>query len=635
MDGVGGQIFEIAQWVLLGCILLLFIPFRHVTRITASRILKTDAHTVWTMGVAVADFAPGDRPGNPLLPATIAGYRKVSDSPAVHEYKLDTSGGQGRTFTTMRTRTLVSEPPRRHVSTVEDVNGAPYPLGRDSRISLTLEDVPGGVRYTQSHVLVTRSLSHDLATRHAYAKQLNRVVRYFNAGKTDAPASARRGILTRLALTVLAVGSFALAFGWAFGIGLALILLLHEFGHWLAMRLMGYPKARLTLVPFLGGVAMPGQPFKSQWDNAVCVLMGPGLSAGLCAAGLLVSHVFWPQGAQNRIELAGSWMPFGDLRALIDEALAATGLVNLAQFIPVVPLDGGQLVRLMIQRHGSNAARLVAFVFAGLACVIAIATQFYLLAPIALIGVMLMSQQGIGAQLPIAMTLRQRLVILAGSLAALGVLTAASAPILAFLAGYNSPREAMAFLTGQRQPMPGAEGSGEVEPVFDVRWPPLDGLDQSTWVYGGDGKDPRHERRQWGYTLDPKPEALIWVADTSETSGAVKDRGAVAADIRTSVRSKGLSLTLAQEDVALATRHGPFAAIPFTIQSKAAPRNCIGFAGYANGGARYVYGHFCAATGGQPKIQDVVCLLDGLALAGGTGAPPAPGCAAPASAAAQ
>ncbi len=439
---IGEQIFTVAQWVLFGGLVLLFAPFRHTTRFRRSRMLKATAQQVWDKMVDFPDFTPETRPtDNPLLSPLLAGYRKISDDPLRHDMTLDMSRGRRTTMTTMRARTLEQQPPHRTVVTIEDMNGVPYPMGKNAALEICLEDTPGGVRLMYNHRFETRSLLHDLMSRYNYNKQLNQAARYFKDGTSSDALAGWRGVAIRLALTLLTVASFSLAFGWWFGAGLALMVLLHEFGHWSAMRLMGYPKARFTLLPFLGGAATPGEPYRSQFHRAVCVLMGPGVSAAVCAVLLAAGDLLASRLSASQIELLNATAMF-------------LGLLNLSQLIPMAPLDGGQLLQLLVQRTGSDIARWVAMAVSGVTCLIAVRFGLYLFIPIALIGIMGLSQTRPQQLLPetVEMTGRQRLAVLAGTIATVAMLTFASAPMLAGIAGYDSPRAAVAALTGWRDP---------------------------------------------------------------------------------------------------------------------------------------------------------------------------------------
>jgi hypothetical protein len=60
-------------------------------------------------------------------------------------------------------------------------------------------------------------------------------------------------------LSILAVGTFALWLGWIGAVMLTAVLILHEFGHLIAMRLTGQP-ARAMRVPLFGDVALANHP---------------------------------------------------------------------------------------------------------------------------------------------------------------------------------------------------------------------------------------------------------------------------------------------------------------------------------------------------------------------------------------
>ncbi len=123
----------------------------------------------------------------------------------------------------------------------------------------------------------------------------------------------------------LAVGGYALIWGWAFGVGFVLLIAVHELGHYLEARRQGLDPALPVFVPFLGAyVALRNAPF-DPWRNALVSLAGPVLG-GLGAAAVLVVG-----------ELR-------DDRFLL--ALAYTGFfLNLINLIPAGPLDGGHLLR--------------------------------------------------------------------------------------------------------------------------------------------------------------------------------------------------------------------------------------------------------------------------------------------------
>ena len=138
-----------------------------------------------------------------------------------------------------------------------------------------------------------------------------------------------------LAVTIVSTGVTALLyaqlFGWAFGIGVVLLILIHESGHLVVARLMGLPVTLPVLIPFLGAFVSMKQAPKTVAQESLMAVGGPvlgSLAAGLCYAGALL-------------------MPNTSTGQLL-RALAYFGfLINLFNLVPVTPLDGGRVLSLL------------------------------------------------------------------------------------------------------------------------------------------------------------------------------------------------------------------------------------------------------------------------------------------------
>ncbi len=127
-----------------------------------------------------------------------------------------------------------------------------------------------------------------------------------------------------MAVSVVAYGSI---WGFAFGAGFVLLLLVHEMGHVIALRREGIKASAPMFIPFMGAVISA----RSLGDNALAEarvgLAGPILGSIGAAACILVWHA------------TGNDMW---------RALAYTGfLLNLFNLLPVVPLDGGRAMAAM------------------------------------------------------------------------------------------------------------------------------------------------------------------------------------------------------------------------------------------------------------------------------------------------
>jgi Zn-dependent protease len=129
-------------------------------------------------------------------------------------------------------------------------------------------------------------------------------------------------LFTTSASMLVSIGAYALIWGWAFAVGLVLLLLLHEIGHVIQLRREGVEASAPMFIPFLGAVIAA----RSMGDDAA---------------------------AEARVGLAGPLL--GSLAALVPlaiwlatgnefwQALAYVGfLINLLNLLPVLPLDGGR-----------------------------------------------------------------------------------------------------------------------------------------------------------------------------------------------------------------------------------------------------------------------------------------------------
>lgn len=119
----------------------------------------------------------------------------------------------------------------------------------------------------------------------------------------------------------IAVGGYALIWGWRFAVGFVLLILVHELGHFVEAKRQGLNPSLPVFIPFLGAyVVMKNAPF-DPWRNLLVSAAGP-------FAGGLASLAVW--GAGEAL----------DSRLLV--ALAYVGfLLNLFNLIPFRPLDGG------------------------------------------------------------------------------------------------------------------------------------------------------------------------------------------------------------------------------------------------------------------------------------------------------
>jgi stage IV sporulation protein FB len=120
---------------------------------------------------------------------------------------------------------------------------------------------------------------------------------------------------------------------------LLLVIIVHEGGHYLAMRTLGYRDIKLFFIPFFGALISGNYEGITPFRRALMILAGPlpGIMAG--AACLL-------------------WVDV-ELHPLIHRSGLLFLLLNLFNLLPVKPLDGGQLLFTAFPRR----ARMVQLVF--------------------------------------------------------------------------------------------------------------------------------------------------------------------------------------------------------------------------------------------------------------------------------
>lgn len=117
---------------------------------------------------------------------------------------------------------------------------------------------------------------------------------------------------------------------WVIAIAAIWGLLVHEYGHVLAMNRLGMGPARIYIIPFLGGVARGQRMPESEWHGVLVSLAGP-------AFGLLAAIPF----------LAGFAIQ-GD-RLWLD-GVFAIAIINLVNLAPAPPLDGSKAIGPVLAR---------------------------------------------------------------------------------------------------------------------------------------------------------------------------------------------------------------------------------------------------------------------------------------------
>jgi len=122
---------------------------------------------------------------------------------------------------------------------------------------------------------------------------------------------------------VVSLFAYAVKWGFWFGLGLVLLILIHELGHAIVIRAKGLRAGAMVFIPFIGGaVTLKDQP-RSVYVDAQIGLAGPilGTIAAFVALGLY------------------QWTGLG-----LYLGIAYAGfIINLLNLMPIGPLDGGRI----------------------------------------------------------------------------------------------------------------------------------------------------------------------------------------------------------------------------------------------------------------------------------------------------
>src|SRR5437763_16679421 len=129
-------------------------------------------------------------------------------------------------------------------------------------------------------------------------------------------------LFTTAGSMLVSVGAYALLWGWQFGLGFVLLLLVHETGHAIQLRREGMKATAPVFIPFLGAyIGMKEMP-KDAAAEARVGLAGPVLGS---IGALVPLAIFLATGSD------------------LFRALAFLGFfINLFNLLPVLPLDGGR-----------------------------------------------------------------------------------------------------------------------------------------------------------------------------------------------------------------------------------------------------------------------------------------------------
>ena len=143
------------------------------------------------------------------------------------------------------------------------------------------------------------------------------------------------------------------------------IVIVHELGHFLAMKFYRYSELGIFFIPLLGAYVSGTKREVSQKQSAIILLAGP-------LPGIILGVIFYIIDNNS----VNGYYPFDISMSRIALLLILLNLINL---LPIYPLDGGQLLNRVFLDEESILSKVFVFLSAALMCWIAWKLNFYIL----------------------------------------------------------------------------------------------------------------------------------------------------------------------------------------------------------------------------------------------------------------
>lgn len=165
------------------------------------------------------------------------------------------------------------------------------------------------------------------------------------------------------------IALFMLVFGMdmVYIAAILIVLLIHEFGHFFAMKAFKYNNVKLFFIPLLGAYVTGKKHTISQRQMSIVILAGPlpGIIIGSC---LVLYNLYYPN---ERVQMLGNIFCY----------------INLFNLLPFIPLDGGRLLETLFVNQ--NHIIRVIFTIISVVCMLVIAMLFesliFLIIPVSMI----------------------------------------------------------------------------------------------------------------------------------------------------------------------------------------------------------------------------------------------------------
>lgn len=172
--------------------------------------------------------------------------------------------------------------------------------------------------------------------------------------------------IIKVVLAGASVAAYSWFFSFQFAAALIACLVFHEYGHIRAMKYFGMKTKGIYLIPFVGGLAVTDEKINTRWQDVVISIMGP--TFGLIMS-LVCLIVYWMTGNEFFAGLA-----------------TFNALLNLFNLLPILPLDGGHILKSISFSMNSKVGLLACVVGAAAGVLISYSLGLALLGFLLLIG---------------------------------------------------------------------------------------------------------------------------------------------------------------------------------------------------------------------------------------------------------
>ena len=142
----------------------------------------------------------------------------------------------------------------------------------------------------------------------------------------------RKSLISLIFYAVLFYGIFDSSISYM--AALLVVLLIHELGHFFAMKLFNYKNVKLFFIPLLGAYVSGKKLIISQRQMSIVILAGPvpGIIIGFC---LFMVNFIYP--SEPLMMLANIFL-----------------FLNLFNLLPFMPLDGGRLIEVLFLKQNHS-----------------------------------------------------------------------------------------------------------------------------------------------------------------------------------------------------------------------------------------------------------------------------------------